>query len=51
MWTGVVKLLSRFFAFDRVSRGAGASAAAAREGAKRRRGQEKAGKEKAGQKI
>ena len=28
MWAGVVKRLSRFFAFDGVSRGVGASAAA-----------------------
>ena len=48
MWAGVVKRLSRFFAFDGVSRGAGAStaAAAAREGGgKRKRGKEKAGAE------
>ena len=43
MWAGVVKLLSRFFAFDGVSRGV-----RGRGRGKRRRGQEKAGKEKAG---
>lgn len=38
MWAGVVKRLSRFFVFDGVSRGAGASGP----------WKEKAGKEKAG---
>ena len=39
MWAGVVKRLSRFFAFDGVSRGVRASASAAKEGeGKRRRG-------------
>ena len=45
MWAGVVKRLSRFFAFDGVSRGVGASAAAAKEGGgKRKRSRRRQGR-------
>ena len=45
MWAGVVKRLSRFFVFDGVSRGVGASASAAKEGGARESGEGKGGAE------